>query len=183
MKYKNEMTLTIKSLSENESFARSSVAAFCLSLSPTIDEITEIKTAVSEAVTNCVVHAYPDKVGEIVIKCKLTENEVFISVTDFGVGIDNLEKAVEPFFTTKPEEDRSGMGFTVIESFMDSFKLERNKTAGVTVSMRKRILGSNSAMVGENHVECRWNAQTRQSCTKWWRKRQDNSCQWKLATD
>ena len=155
MKYKNEMTLTVKSLSENESFVRSSVAAFCLPLSPTIDEITEIKTAVSEAVTNCVVHAYPDRIGDIVIKCKLTDSDVIISVSDYGVGIDNLEKAVEPFFTTKPEEDRSGMGFTVIESFMDSFKLERNKTAGVTVSMTKHILKSNLVMVGESSVECR----------------------------
>ena len=156
MKYKNEMTMTVKSLSENESFVRSSVAAFCLSMNPTIDEITEIKTAVSEAVTNCVVHAYPNKVGDIVIKCKLSEHDVFISVSDYGVGIDNLEKAVEPFFTTKPEEDRSGMGFTVIESFMDSFKLERNKTAGVTVSMTKHIANANnSVMVGENHAECR----------------------------
>lgn len=152
MKFKNEMTLTIKSLSENESFARSSVAAFCLPLNPTIDEITEIKTAVSEAVTNCVVHAYPDKTGDIVIKVKLTENEVCISVTDYGIGIDNLEKAIEPFFTTKPEDDRSGMGFTVIESFMDSFKLERNKTAGVTVSMKKRIGVKKVEVVGESNA-------------------------------
>ena len=93
MKYKNEMTMTVKSLSENESFVRSSVAAFCLPLNPTIDEITEIKTAVSEAVTNCVVHAYPNEVGEIIIKVKLTDNTVNLTVTDRGVGIDNLEKA------------------------------------------------------------------------------------------
>ena len=157
MKFKNEMTLTIKSLSENESFARSSVAAFCLPLNPTIDEITEIKTAVSEAVTNCVVHAYPDKTGDIVIKVKLTENEVCISVTDYGIGIDNLEKAIEPFFTTKPEDDRSGMGFTVIESFMDSFKLERNKTAGVTVTMKKRIGVKKVEVVGESNAVIWWN--------------------------
>lgn len=155
MRYKNEMTMTVKSLSENESFVRSSVAAFCLSMNPTIDEITEIKTAVSEAVTNSVVHAYPDKVGDIVIKVKLTEKDVYISVTDYGVGIDNLEKAIEPFFTTKPEEERSGMGFTVIESFMDSFKLERNKTTGITVSMTKHISGKNTAMVGENNAVAR----------------------------
>jgi len=155
MKYKNEMTMTVKSLSINESFVRSSVAAFCLSMNPTIDEITEIKTAVSEAVTNSVVHAYPDKVGDIVIKVKLAEKDVFISVTDYGVGIDNLEKAIEPFFTTKPYQERSGMGFTVIESFMDSFKLERNKTAGVTVSMTKHISSQNTAMVGENNAVAR----------------------------
>lgn len=152
MKTKNELTMTVKSLSENESFVRSSVAAFCLPMNPTLDEITEIKTAVSEAVTNCVVHAYPDKVGDIIVKVKLTENSVHISVTDYGVGIDNLEKAIEPFFTTKPDEDRSGMGFTVIESFMDSFKLERNKGKGVTVHMTKQIGVKKMSMVGENNV-------------------------------
>ena len=155
MKYKNEMTMTVKSMSENESFVRSSVAAFCLPLNPTIDEITEIKTAVSEAVTNCVVHAYPDGIGDIVIKVKLLENDVIISITDYGVGIDNLEKAIEPFFTTKPEEDRSGMGFTVIESFMDSFKLERNKKSGVTVQMTKHIGEKNARMVGEENAWAR----------------------------
>ena len=146
------MTMTIKSISENESFARSSVAAFCLSLNPTIDEITEIKTAVSEAVTNCVVHAYPDTVGDIVIKVKLTDDDVYICVTDYGVGIDNLEKAIEPFFTTKPEDDRSGMGFTVIESFMDSFKVERNKKAGISVHMTKHISKKTLQMVGEENA-------------------------------
>ncbi len=155
MKYKNEFTMTVKSLSENESFVRSSVAAFCLPLNPTIDEITEIKTAVSEAVTNSVVHAYPDKVGDIVIKVKLSEHDILISVTDYGVGIDNLEKAIEPFFTTKPEEDRSGMGFTVIESFMDSFKLERNKGAGITVHMTKHIGQANTQMVGDENAWAR----------------------------
>ena len=152
MKVKNEMTMTVKSLSENESFVRSTVAAFCLSMNPTIDEITEIKTAVNEAVTNCVVHAYPNEVGNIVIKVKLTESDVHISITDYGVGIDNLEKAVEPFFTTKPDEERSGMGFTVIESFMDGFKLERNKKAGVTVHMKKHIGRKTFAMVGDNNA-------------------------------
>lgn len=152
MKIKNEMTMTIKSLSENESFVRSSVAAFCLSMNPTIDEITEIKTAVNEAITNCVVHAYPTEPGNIVIKVKLSEQDVMISVTDYGVGIDNLEKAIEPFFTTKPEQDRSGMGFTVIESFMDSFKLERNKGTGVTVHMKKHIGRKSFSLVGDNNA-------------------------------
>lgn len=152
MKVKNELTMTVKALSENEGFVRSSVAAFCLPMNPTLDEITEIKTAVSEAVTNCVVHAYPDKIGDIVIKVKLTEKDVLISVTDYGVGIDNLEKAIEPFFTTKADEERSGMGFTVIESFMDSFKLERNKSKGITVYMTKHIGVSKVAMAGEKNV-------------------------------
>jgi stage II sporulation protein AB (anti-sigma F factor) len=154
MKIKNEMTLTVKAISENESFVRSSVAAFCLPINPTIDEITEIKTAVSEAVTNCVVHAYPNKIGDIVVKVKLTESDVNISVTDYGIGIDNLEKAIEPFFTTKPNDERSGMGFTVIESFMDSFKLERNKGKGITVYMTKHIGGEKLALVGENNAVC-----------------------------
>ena len=156
MKYKNEMTMIVKAISENESFVRSSVASFCLPLNPTLDEITEIKTAVSEAVTNCVVHAYPQKTGDITIKVKLTENDVYISITDQGVGIDNLEKAIEPFFTTKPDEERSGMGFTVIESFMDSFKLERNKGKGITVSMTKHIGTQKMAVVGENNAVSQW---------------------------
>lgn len=143
--------MIVKSLSENESFVRSSVAAFCLPMNPTIDEITEIKTAVSEAVTNCVVHAYPNKIGDIIVKVKLSDNEISISVTDHGIGIDNLEKAIEPFFTTKPDEERSGMGFTVIESFMDSFKLERNKGAGITVLMTKHI-GKKYESSGENNA-------------------------------
>lgn len=152
MKIKNEMSMTVKALSENESFVRSSVAAFCLPINPTLDEITEIKTAVSEAVTNCIVHAYPDKVGDIVIKVKLTDNSVIISVTDYGIGIDNLEKAIEPFFTTKADEERSGMGFTVIESFMDSFKLKRNKSRGITVYMTKQIGGNKLSYVGEHNA-------------------------------
>lgn len=148
MKVDNEMSLTVKALSINESFVRSSVAAFCVSANPSLDEITEIKTAVSEAVTNCVVHAYPNTAGDVVIKVKLSGNNVFISVTDFGVGIDNLEKAVEPFFTTKPEQERSGMGFTVIESFMDNFKIERNKGNGITVHMSKSLGGMRKEAIG-----------------------------------
>ena len=155
MKVKNEMTMIVKAISENESFVRSSVASFCLPLNPNLDEITEIKTAVSEAVTNCVVHAYPDRIGDITIKVKLFENSVNISISDQGVGIDNLQKAVEPFFTTKPDDERSGMGFTVIESFMDDFRLERNKSKGVTVFMTKKIGGEKIAMVGESNAVAR----------------------------
>ena len=156
MKIKNEMTLIIKAISQNESFARSSVASFCLPLNPTLDEITEIKTAVSEAVTNCVVHAYPNKVGDVIIKVKLYEKSVGISITDHGIGIDNLEKAIQPFFTTKPNDERSGMGFTVIESFMDSFKLERNKGKGITVHMTKFLGVENLAVAGESNASNRW---------------------------
>jgi len=139
MKVLNEMKLTIKALSINEGFARSTVSAFCVGANLSLDELTEIKTAVSEAVTNCVVHAYPDKNGEIKIEVKLTEDKIYISISDDGVGIDNLEKAKEPFFTTKPEEERSGMGFTVMESFMDKVEIKRNKKNGIKVLMEKNI--------------------------------------------
>lgn len=142
MKLINEMKLTIKAQSSNESFARSTVAAFCVSLNLTLDELTEIKTAVSEAVTNCVVHAYPNKDGDIKIIVKLYENKIYISISDEGIGIDNFEKAREPFFTTKPEEERSGMGFTVMESFMDKIDVKKNGKSGVTVVMEKLIKNS-----------------------------------------
>ena len=139
MKVLNEMKLTIKAISENESFARSTVASFCVPLNLNLDELTEIKTAVSEAVTNCVVHAYPNKEGDIKINVKLYENKIYISISDEGVGIENFEKAREPFFTTKPEEERSGMGFTVMESFMDNVDVRKNGKNGVTVVMEKYI--------------------------------------------
>ena len=137
MKTVNEMELKIKSLSVNESFARSAVSAFCVQANLSLDELTEIKTAVSEAVTNCVVHAYPNKIGEIKIVVKLLEDRIYISIKDFGVGINDIEKAKEPFFTTKPEQERSGMGFTVMESFMDNVEIKRNKESGITVVMEK----------------------------------------------
>ena len=139
MKVLNEMKLTIKAISENESFARSTVASFCVPLNLNLDELTEIKTAVSEAVTNCVVHAYPNKEGDIKINVKLYENKIYISISDEGVGIENFERAREPFFTTKPEEERSGMGFTVMESFMDNVDVRKNGKNGVTVVMEKYI--------------------------------------------
>lgn len=148
MKILNEMKLTIKALSINEGFARSTVSAFCVGANLSLDELTEIKTAVSEAVTNCVVHAYPNKDGDIKICAKITEDKIYISVSDEGVGIDNLEKAKEPFYTTKPEEERSGMGFTVMESFMDKVELKRNKKNGVTVYMEKNIKKENFKVLG-----------------------------------
>jgi len=123
----NKMTLTFKSLSVNESFARATVAAFVASLNPTLDEITDIKTAVSEAVTNCVVHAYPDSIGEIKIFVELNMNDVYITVLDSGIGITDFEKVKEPFYTTRKQDERSGMGFTVMESFMDEINLKKIK--------------------------------------------------------
>lgn len=141
MKQINKMELRFMAKSENESFARASVAGFCLQLNPTIDQITDIKTAVSEAVTNSIVHAYPGKEkGEIAIKVTLfDDNKVKIEVRDFGVGIDDLEKAKQPFFTTKSNEERSGMGFTVMESFMDSLEVSNQKDGGLKVVLTKTI--------------------------------------------
>ena len=148
MKYINEMELKFISHSVNESFARSAVASFCVQLNPSLDEITDIKTAVSEAVTNCVVHAYPDKKGEIRVFVGLSNYEVVIRVSDEGVGIDDFQKAREPFFTTRPTEERAGMGFTVMESFMDSVELHKNGERGVVVEMKKAISPKNAIKKG-----------------------------------
>ena len=144
----NEMELKFKSHSINESFARSAVAGFCVQLNPSLDEITDIKTAVSEAVTNCVVHAYPKEKGEVRIWVGLMEGEVLIKVVDEGVGISDVEKAREPFYTTKPSEERAGMGFTVMESFMDSVNVYKNENRGIIVEMRKSIQNKKAKMKG-----------------------------------
>ena len=145
----NNMTITFKAISVNEGFARACVAAFCVQAEPTLDEITDIKTAVSEAVTNCVVHAYPKKEGEITIKVELFNDGVVIWVSDKGVGITDFEKVREPFYTTKPNEERSGMGFTVMESFMDNLEVFQNESKGVTVKLVKFFKTKNQFAVGE----------------------------------
>lgn len=148
MKYSNFMEVTFKALSVNEGFARVCVAAFCVQLNPSVDEITDIKTAVSEAVTNCVVHAYPSTVkGDITLRCELEGENVSITVTDKGVGIKDIEKAREPFYTSKPSQERSGMGFTVMESFMDNVEVNSN-SFGTTVKMSKKISAVVSEVVG-----------------------------------
>lgn len=140
MKYSNFMEVTFKALSINEGFARVCVASFCVQLNPSVDEITDIKTAVSEAVTNCVVHAYPNAIkGDITLRCELEDDVITITVIDKGVGIKDVEKAREPFYTSKPGEDRSGMGFTVMESFMDEVEVTSN-SFGTTVKMTKKIV-------------------------------------------
>ena len=136
---KNQIEIKFKSLPENEAFARTCVSAFCLQLNPTLDEIGDIKTAVSEAVTNCVVHAYPNKVGEITMLLSIVDNQIHITIKDNGVGISDIEKAMTPFYTTKPDEERSGMGFTVMDSFMDSLTVKNNGVKGLIVEMSKRI--------------------------------------------
>ena len=136
---KNKMELKFSAVSENEAFARSVVACFALKLNPSIAEISDIKTAVSEAVTNAIVHGYQNNEGQIVLKAEIIENELHINVLDCGVGIDNLEQALEPFFTTKPEEERSGMGFTIMKSFMDKVLVKSKKGEGTEVYMLKTI--------------------------------------------
>ncbi len=129
----NEMKLEFLSRSNNEAFARITVAAFVSGLDPTIEEISDIKTAVSEAVTNAIVHGYEDKLGIVNIRCKIIDREVTIEISDNGKGIENIEMAKQPLYTSKPNLERSGMGFTIMESFMDDLKVEsvlglRNKS-------------------------------------------------------
>ena len=137
---KNEMTLHIKSLSENEAFARSTVAAFCAQVNPRLEDIIDIKTAVSEAVTNCIVHGYRDCIGIITIECEIVDREITITVSDEGVGIPDVNLAMTPMYTTKPEEERSGMGFSFMEIFMDELKVESENGVGTVVTMKKRIM-------------------------------------------
>lgn len=141
---KNEMTLTFSAVSDNEAFARNAVAAFCVGLDPTIDQLNDIKTAVSEAVTNSIVHAYPNGAGDkfVTVRTTIEDNTVHIVVSDEGVGIDDVDKAMQPFYTTKPEQERSGMGFTVMESFMDTLSVGRNEPNGTVVTMTKTIRGA-----------------------------------------
>lgn len=136
----NKMKLTFLSLSENESFARSVAGIFALSLNPSIAQISDVKTAVSEAVTNCIVHAYPNgQVGEITMEAEILNDSLHISVSDKGVGIDDVNTAVEPFYTTKESEERSGMGFTIMRTFMDEVKIRSEKGKGTDVYMVKKI--------------------------------------------
>lgn len=148
MKYSNFMEVCFKALSVNEGFARVCVASFCVQLNPSVDEITDIKTAVSEAVTNCVVHAYPTQnKGDIILRCELEDDLITITVTDKGVGIKDIEKAREPFYTSKPSQERSGMGFTVMESFMDNVEVFSN-SFGTTVKMTKKVAACPCEVVG-----------------------------------
>ena len=138
-KFDNEMKLEFISKSSNEAFARVAVAAFAAQLDPTIEELADIKTAVSEAVTNSIIHGYEDKQGIIKIVCKLRENEIIIEISDTGKGIEDIEAAKEPLYTTKPNLERSGMGFTIMESFMDSMEIESIVGLGTKVTMSKKI--------------------------------------------
>ncbi len=147
---KNHMKLELAAIGENESFARSAVAAFALCLNPSLTELSDIKTAVSEAVTNAVVHAYKKdgKAHELTIECEAEGNEdggvLHITVTDGGCGIEDTKRAVLPFYTTLENEERSGMGFTIMQTFMDEFSLESVRGKGTTVRMKRRIGDSDS---------------------------------------
>lgn len=135
----NKMKLEIEAKSENERFARTVCAAFVLELDPTIDEIDEIKTAISEAVTNSIIHGYSGKPGKIIIEGEIENNVITYIIRDFGCGIDDIEKAREPLYTGKPESERSGMGFSIMEAFMDELYVESECNKGTAVRMLKRI--------------------------------------------
>ena len=136
--YENKMKLEILSKSNNEAFARVTVAAFASQLDLNIEELADIKTAVSEAVTNCIIHGYGNQ-GIIKIECKLFANCIEIEISDTGKGIENIDLAKEPLYTTKPDLERSGMGFTIMESFMDELKIESILGMGTKVTMKKLI--------------------------------------------
>lgn len=135
----NEMHLDFLSLSQNESFARSCAAAFCTQLNPTIEELSDIRTAISEAVTNAIIHGYESGEGVVHMSCYLEGNLFTAIVRDEGVGIGDVEQARQPFFTTRPELERSGMGFTVMEAFMEEVFIESSPGEGTSVTMKKRI--------------------------------------------
>jgi len=139
MKFENYMILEFPSKSANEAFARSAVACFAAQLDPTLEEMGDIRTAVSEAVTNCIVHAYPNGLGTITLRCRiLKDNTLDVVIKDKGVGIENLEQARKPMFTTGGSE-RSGMGFTIMESFMTSFDVTSIPGKGTSVHMRRKL--------------------------------------------
>lgn len=139
----NMMKVEFLSKSQNESFARVAVAAFASQLDPTIEEITDVKTAVSEAVTNAIIHGYKDnKQGIVEIKSELNKNEITVVIIDYGCGIENIEQAREPLYTSRPDLERSGMGFTVMETFMDTVEIE-SSNSGTRIRMKKKFKSVN----------------------------------------
>lgn len=139
MKNKNSMTVTFSSLPVNEAFARMAVSAFIMPLDPTVSEITDIKTAVSEAVTNSIIHGYDGLSGDIVLFCSYEGREIHIEISDRGRGIADIKTAMTPLYTSRPELERSGLGFTVMETFMDSLKVESHPGEGTKVIMSKKL--------------------------------------------
>ena len=137
---KNEMTLAFDSISENEEFARVTVAAFASQLNPTLEEVADIRTAVSEAVTNAIIHGYPEGIHTIVLRDRMENQQLEVWVIDEGVGIADISKAMEPLYTSRPDLERSGMGFMFMEAFMDEVKVESSPGMGTTVYMKKQIM-------------------------------------------
>ena len=148
--FNNQMVVEFDSVSKNESFARVVVAAFVARLNPTLEDSADIKTAVSEAVTNSIIHGYENGDGRIRIETYIVEDTVTVIVTDYGVGIADIEKAMEPMYTSKPELERSGMGFAFMEAFMDELFVESQKGEGTKVTMRKVIRQENAEEGFEN---------------------------------
>lgn len=139
MKNTNEMEMMFDGKSINEGFARVAVAAFMTQLNPTLEEVSDVKTAVSEAVTNAIIHGYDKQERKIWVRCRIENEMLYIEVEDQGVGIADVQQAIQPFFTTKPELERSGMGFSFMEAFMDDVKVESKVGKGTTIKMRKEI--------------------------------------------
>ena len=139
MENTNEMTIVFDSRPVNEGMARIAAASFCTQLNPTLEEVADLKTAVSEAVTNCIIHGYEGEVHKIRMDLKLKGREIFVDITDQGVGISDVKKAMEPLYTTKPEKERSGMGFTFMEAFMDEVTVGSEVGVGTSVHMKKTI--------------------------------------------
>ena len=139
MKNTNEMEIIFDSRSANEAFARVAVAAFMTQLNPTIEEVSDVKTAVSEAVTNAIIHGYENEIHKIRIECKIVGHDLYVTVIDHGKGIPDVKKAMEPLFTTKPEMERSGMGFAFMEAFMDEIAVVSQPGVGTEVHMKKRV--------------------------------------------
>ena len=135
----NEMTIIFDSRPENEGLARVAAAAFCTQLNPTLEEVADLKTAVSEAVTNCIIHGYQGEVHKIRMKCVRKERTIYLDIEDDGIGIENVEKAMEPLYTTRADQDRSGMGFSFMEAFMDEVKVTSQVGKGTCVHMSKKI--------------------------------------------
>lgn len=151
--YDNEMKLEFSSKTSNEAFARVAVAAFVSQLDPTIDELSDIKTAVSEAVTNSIIHGYGDEEGTVKIEARIYIDTIQIEVSDNGKGIENIEMAMRPLYTSKPDLERSGMGFTIMESFMDDIKVESAIGFGTKVTMKKKIAPKVIEKIEENQNE------------------------------
>ena len=139
MENTNEMTIVFDSRPVNEGMARIAAASFCTQLNPTLEEVADLKTAVSEAVTNCIIHGYEGEIHKIRMDLKLKGREIFVDITDQGVGISDVKKAMEPLYTTKPEKERSGMGFTFMEAFMDEVTVDSEVEVGTSVHMKKTI--------------------------------------------